>query len=118
MQTGVRISAIGHALLVALAIFGLPWFGPRERPPIRVTDVSFVSEAEFEAAQSAAQGPKQPDAPAKPPAPRPPKQAEAKPPAPEAPAPTETAPDVAPEVAAAAPPPPRMRPRRRTSRRR
>ena len=53
MQTGVRISAIGHGVLIALAIFGLPWFGPRERPPIRVTDVSFVSEAEFEAAQSA-----------------------------------------------------------------
>ena len=54
MQTGTRISAIGHGALIVLAIFGLPWFGPREREPIRATDVSFVSEAEFEAAQAAA----------------------------------------------------------------
>ena len=54
MQTGTRISAIGHGALIVLAVFGLPWFGPREREPIRVTEVSFVSEAEFEAAQAAA----------------------------------------------------------------
>ena len=44
MRTGTRISAIGHGVLVVLAVFGLPWFGPREREPIRVADVSFVSE--------------------------------------------------------------------------
>ena len=54
MRTGTKISAAGHGALVALALFGLPWFGPREREAIRVTEVSFVSEAEFAAAQSAA----------------------------------------------------------------
>ena len=96
MQTGTRISAIGHGVLVVLAVFGLPWFGPREREPIRVTDVSFISEADFEAAQSAAPGPRDETAPAKPPAPRPAKAAEAKQPAPPS--------DVAPEVAAVEPP--------------
>ncbi|HVL20745.1 MAG TPA: cell envelope biogenesis protein TolA, partial [Amaricoccus sp.] len=110
METGTRISAIGHGVLIALAVFGLPWFGPREREPIRVTDVSFISEADFEAAQSAAEGPRKPEAPAKPPAPRPAKATEAKqpePPAPEPPAPEPSAPepaDVAPEVAAVEPP--------------
>jgi hypothetical protein len=96
MQTGTRISAIGHGVLVALAVFGLPWFGPRERAPIRVTDVSFISEADFEAAQSAAPGPREETAPAKPPAPRPVKAAEEKKPEPPS--------DVAPEVAAVEPP--------------
>ena len=59
MHVGTKISAAGHGALIFLALFGLPWFGPRERPPVRVTDVSFVSEAEFEAAQAAAA----PDAP-------------------------------------------------------
>ena len=66
MRTGTRISAIGHGVLVVLAVFGLPWFGPREREPIRVADVSFVSEEEFEAAQAAAsaEAPRAEDAPA------------------------------------------------------
>ena len=28
MRTGTRISAIGHGAAIALAVFGLPWFGP------------------------------------------------------------------------------------------
>ncbi|HRO13077.1 MAG TPA: hypothetical protein PK452_16230, partial [Amaricoccus sp.] len=96
MQTGTRISAIGHGVLIALAVFGLPWFGPREREPIRVTDVSFISEAEFEAAQAAAPAavPRAEDAPAELPAPSP---------APE-PAPEPEPSDSAPEVAAVEPP--------------
>ncbi len=64
MRTGTRISAIGHGAAIALAVFGLPWFGPRERETIRVTEVSFVSEADFRAAQSAAEAPREETAPA------------------------------------------------------
>ncbi len=64
MRTGTLLSGIGHGGILMLAVFGVPWFGPRERPPIQVTEVSFVSEAEFAAAQSAAeQAPRVPDAP-------------------------------------------------------
>ena len=67
MQTGTKISAAGHGALVFLALFGLPWFGPRERDAVRVTEVSFVSEAEFAAAQSAApEAPRNLEAPSKP----------------------------------------------------
>lgn len=55
MKSGAAISGAAHAALVAVMILGLPWFSPRERPPIPVTEVSFVSEAEFEQAQAAAQ---------------------------------------------------------------
>ena len=54
MQTGTKVSLAGHGALILVALFGLPSFGPdEEREPIRVTDVSFVSEAEFDAAQAA-----------------------------------------------------------------
>jgi hypothetical protein len=73
MRTGIRISAVGHGALIALALFGLPWFGPREREPIRVTEVSFVTEAEFEAAQATAapEAPREETAPPLPPRARP-----------------------------------------------
>jgi hypothetical protein len=73
MRIGTKISAVGHGALIALAVFGLPWFGPRERETIRVTEVSFISEAEFEAAQAAAsaQAPREETAPALPPPARP-----------------------------------------------
>ncbi len=73
MRTGTRLSAVGHGVLIVLAIFGLPWFGPRERPPIRVTEVSFVTEAEFAAAQASApaEAPRAEAAPPLMPAPRP-----------------------------------------------
>jgi hypothetical protein len=90
MNTGTKVSLAGHGALILLALFGLPWFGPdEERAPIRVTDVSFVSEAEFDAAQAAAPAdvPREPEAPAVQPAPRPPEPAEAAPePVAEAPA--------------------------------
>jgi hypothetical protein len=94
MQTGTKISAVGHGVAIALAVFGLPWFGPRERETIRVTDVSFVTEAEFEAAQAAASpdAPREETAPAEPPPARP---APAPEPAPE--------PEAAPDVAQSAP---------------
>ncbi len=67
---GALVSGIGHGAVIALALFGLPWFSPGETPPVRVTEVSFVSEAEFAAAQSAAPGPRAPEAPPLAPAPR------------------------------------------------
>lgn len=98
METGARISAIGHGVLIVLAVFGLPWFGPREREPIRVTDVSFISEAEFEAAQAAAPAelPRRDDAPAEVPAAAPPPET-AEPVEPEVS-------DEAPEIASVEPP--------------
>jgi hypothetical protein len=133
MRTGSKISAIGHGALIALALFGVPWFGPREREPIRVTEVSFITEAEFAAAQAAASpdAPREATAPALPPPARPAPAPAPEPPteiveAPEPPdqqvailqppAPAESAvpPEIAPPVATPAPPtaaaPPRARP--------
>ena len=94
MLTGTQLSAIGHGALIVLAVFGLPWFRPAERDPIRITDVSFISEAEFEAAQAAspAEVLRREDAPAELPAPRPAAQPE---PQPTAEASDEPAPEVA-----------------------
>jgi hypothetical protein len=69
VRTGTLVSGAGHGALVALAVFGMPWFSARERPPIQVTEVSFVSEAAFDAAQSAAPAPRDPEAPAATPSP-------------------------------------------------
>ncbi len=122
MQTGAKISAIGHGTLIALAVFGLPWFGPAEREPIRVTEVSFVSEAEFAAAQAAAPAEvaREETAPAAPPRPRPAPQPEpakeeaAEPEAAEPEAAPAEATEPEPQVATIAPPsaatPPRVRP--------
>jgi hypothetical protein len=100
MRTGTRISAIGHGTLIALAVVGVPWFGPDEREPIRVTAVSFISEAEFDAAQAAAPAeiPRAEDAPAEMPAPRPAEAAEPPEPVDEAPEASE------PEMATLEPP--------------
>jgi hypothetical protein len=69
MRTGVVISAAGHAALIAVAIWGLPWLKPRQSEAVRVTEVSFVSEAEFAAAQAAAsaEAPRAAEAPPEPP---------------------------------------------------
>lgn len=80
MRTGTAISAAGHGLLIVLAIWGLPWFAPREREAIRVTEVSFVTESDFAAAQSApATGLRQQAAPPARPVPEPAPVAEAEP---------------------------------------
>ncbi len=55
MRTGTLISGAGHAVVIALAAFGLPWFQPEAREAIRVTDVRFITEAEFEAARAGAE---------------------------------------------------------------
>ena len=78
MWAGRVISGAGHAALIALTVWGLPWFAPRDREAIRVTEVSFVSEAEFQAAMTAAES--TPDAPPEPAAP--PTAVEATPPPP------------------------------------
>ncbi len=102
MRTGTRISAIGHGAFIALAVFGLPWFGPRERETIRVTDVSFVSEADFAAAQATTDAPREEMAPAAPPRARP-APAPVAAPAPD-PEPTpEPAPEPEPEISDTAP---------------
>jgi len=56
MRTGTLISVAGHAALISLAVWGLPWITPRDREAIRVTEVSFISEAEFEAAAAGGAG--------------------------------------------------------------
>lgn len=92
MRTGTVISGLGHGAVIALVIFGLPWFRADDPEPIRVSEVSFVTDAEFEAAQSAARATPDPEA------------------APEAPAPVTEAPETLPEPelpqAAPAPEPP------------
>jgi hypothetical protein len=57
MKPGTLISGAAHGALIAAAIFGLPWLTPRDREPIAVTTVTFVSDAEFEAARSASSAP-------------------------------------------------------------
>ncbi|PZQ49266.1 MAG: hypothetical protein DI556_11995 [Rhodovulum sulfidophilum] len=101
--------------MIAVVILGLPWFPRRERPPIPVTEVSFVSEADFDRAQSAALAPRDVTAPAEqprarpatpetPPAPKPEAATPApEPPAPEPPAPAPEPPTAEPEVTTLAP---------------
>ncbi|MCB1375183.1 MAG: energy transducer TonB, partial [Rhodobacteraceae bacterium] len=69
MPTGAIVSAAGHAALIALAVWGLPWLKPSDREAIRVTEVSFVTEAEFAAAQASAEAPRDTAAPPEPPSP-------------------------------------------------
>ena len=69
MGWGTVLSGLMHAAVISLALFGLPWFAPREMDAIRVTEVSFISEAEFAAAQQAAAARPEVEAPAPDPAP-------------------------------------------------
>lgn len=55
MKTGTLISGAGHAVVIALAALGLPWLDPDTRDAIRVTDVRFITEAEFETVRAGAQ---------------------------------------------------------------
>ncbi|HVL22034.1 MAG TPA: hypothetical protein VM422_13820, partial [Amaricoccus sp.] len=100
MAIGTKVSAAGHGALILVAIFGLPWFGPADREPIPVTNVSFVSEEAFEKAASApADAQRVEEAPPVIPAPRP---AELAPPAASEPA---EVPESTPEDVASASPP-------------
>jgi hypothetical protein len=117
MKSGAAISGLGHAALIAVILLGLPWFPRAERPPIPVTDVSFVSEADFRRAQAAAQGardetapPEQPRArpapaetPPEAPAETPPEPPVPEPEAPAAPEPAPEPPSAEPEVTTLAP---------------
>lgn len=105
MRAGIILSGAAHAALIALAAFGVPWMKTRETPPIRVTGVTFVTEAEFAAAQRATSPEPppaetvEPDAAPAPPAPvvAPPPE----PPAPRAEAPAPPEPEPAPPASLA-----------------
>lgn len=87
MRAGATLSGLGHAALIALVVMGLPWFSRRDSEPVQVTEVSFVSEADFRRAQAAAEAPRVDTAPPVQPAarPAPPKPAPTPAPAPAAP---------------------------------
>ena len=55
MNTGQRISLIGHLGLIGLLLFGGRWNS--EPLPFEVSDVSVISEADYEAALAAARAP-------------------------------------------------------------
>jgi Meckel syndrome type 1 protein len=113
---GLAVSAVAHAALILLAIFGGPIFKADEARAVRMAEVDLISGAEFDAMiSSAPEGPRGEAAPLVPPAP-----GEAA--APEAPAPdapperTEVrqaadapAPDAAPPPSAEAAPRPPLR---------
>ncbi|MEM9270864.1 MAG: hypothetical protein AAGA78_18240, partial [Pseudomonadota bacterium] len=54
MRTGLSISTAAHLGLITLALTGLPFFGAPERQPVQVSEVSIMSEAEFDALRSSA----------------------------------------------------------------
>jgi protein TonB len=69
MRAGMALSAAGHAALVSLAVWALPWLRVRPEPPVPAVAVSFVSEADLAAlARRAAEA----KAPAPPPTAAPP----------------------------------------------
>lgn len=85
---GAAASAVGHAILIALAVWALPWLRVRPKPPPPVIAVALVSEADLaDLARNAAPTPAPPVAapvPAPPPSagPRflPPEESEPEPP--------------------------------------
>ncbi len=103
MKTGLYISGIGHAVLILWLLFGSLFSWSDDQEPLRVTEVSILSEAQFAALTSPEP---QPTAPTVSPAPtrRPPPEPDRAPePEPEPPAPEPTPPPVpdappAPEV--------------------
>ena len=54
MDRGMAISMGGHAVLIAIALFGLPWFSDDNRQPMQISEVSIMSASEFEALRSSA----------------------------------------------------------------
>ena len=72
VYAGVALSAAGHAAVVALAVWGLPWLRVRPEPPVPAVMVSVIGEAEFAALSRGAPRPAAPEAPAAPPTPPPP----------------------------------------------
>lgn len=113
---GAALSAVGHAALIALAAWALPWLRARPGPPVPDIAVSLVSPAELDeitrraAARAAAPAPEPAPTPA-PPEPAPPPAAtgprfvtpEPEPPQPEPPAPDPRDFTLAPSFDAASP---------------
>jgi len=93
MRTGYIISGIGHGLLMLWILFGGLFLRGPEEPPLRVSDVSLISGAEFAALTEAAAAPPPPTEPV----PSPPETSPAPPPRPEPPAPEPPAPEPEPE---------------------
>jgi len=93
MRTGYIISGIGHGVLMLWILFGGLFLRGPEEPPLRVSDVSLISGAEFAALTEAAAAPPPPTEPV----PSPPETSPAPPPRPEPPAPEPPAPEPEPE---------------------
>ena len=53
MYAGAAVSAMGHAGLIALAVWAMPWMRARQAPPAPVIAASLVDPAELEAARRA-----------------------------------------------------------------
>jgi protein TonB len=66
---GAALSALGHAALIALAAWALPWLRARPEPPPPVVTVSLVTDADLAALARAAKPPSPPPPPAPAPAP-------------------------------------------------
>jgi hypothetical protein len=90
MRTGYIISGIGHGLLMLWILFGGLFLRGPDEPPLRVSEVSLISGAEFAALSDAAQEapPAEPE-----PVPSPPETSPAPPPRPQPPAPEPPAPE-------------------------
>ncbi|MEM1384519.1 MAG: hypothetical protein AAF713_07005 [Pseudomonadota bacterium] len=54
MKTGATVSGGMHIALVVFAVFGEAWFSSTDDEPLRITQVSTISGAEFDAALSTA----------------------------------------------------------------
>ncbi|GGD45678.1 hypothetical protein [Sinisalibacter lacisalsi] len=103
MRTGYIISGIGHGLLMLWLLFGGLFLRGPDEPPLRVSEVSLISGAEFAALNEAAQAPRPAPAPSPPEtSPAPPRRPA--PPAPE-PDPEPAAPEPEPEPEPAPPAP-------------
>jgi protein TonB len=92
---GLFLSLVGHAGLIALALWGLPWMRVSPEPPPEAVAVSLVSPAELAALVEGAREPPPAPEPAPPP-PEPPRAAPAPAPPPPAEPPEPALPDLAP----------------------
>jgi protein TonB len=93
---GLFLSIVGHAGLIALALWGLPWLRVRPAPPSEAVAVSLVSPAELAALVEGAREPPPAPEPAPQPPPEPPRAAPAPAPLPPAETPEPPPPDLAP----------------------
>lgn len=63
MQTGTKISLLAHATLIGVAVFGMPFSQKNDAETIQISQVSIMTNAEFEAMSSRSPAPvfEQPD---------------------------------------------------------